>query len=89
MATPNSECETDNFDLSSLTNRQDIPDFYEYIEECLKIVDKLKKPSLEEIKHLLVDLPFYKENGINFYLYTNRQENSCFRYRRNFSSLCN
>ena len=47
--------------VQKLTNTEEIKDFYEYTEECLRRIIKLKIPSLEEIKDLLFDLPFEEE----------------------------
>ncbi len=47
--------------VQNLTNQEDIKDFYEYTEECLKRIINLKIPSLDEIKDLLFDLPFEEE----------------------------
>ena len=47
--------------VEKLTNTEDIKDFYEYTEECLKRIIKLKVPSMNEIKDLLFDLPFENE----------------------------
>ena len=47
--------------VQNLTNQEDIKDFYEYTEECLKRIIKLKTPSLEEIQDLLFNLPFEEE----------------------------
>lgn len=47
--------------MKSLTNMEDIKDFYENTEECLKRIAKLKVIPENEIEHLKVDLPFEKE----------------------------
>lgn len=47
--------------VQNLTNTEEIKDFYEYTEECLKRIIKLETPSLEEIKDLLFNLPFEEE----------------------------
>lgn len=47
--------------VQKLTNTEEIKDFYEYTEECLKRIIKLKIPSREEIKEYLIDLPFEQE----------------------------
>ena len=47
--------------VQNLTNQEDIKDFYEYTEECLKRIIKLEIPSLEEIQELLFNLPFEEE----------------------------
>lgn len=47
--------------VQNLTNQEDIKDFYEYTEECLKRIIKLITPSFEEIQDLLFDLPFEDE----------------------------
>lgn len=47
--------------LKSLTNTEDIKDFYQETEECLKRIVKLKVTPVEEIEHLMVTLPFEEE----------------------------
>jgi hypothetical protein len=47
--------------LKNLTNSEDIKDFYEYTEECMYRIGKLKMPSLEELEPYFVNLPFSKE----------------------------
>ena len=47
--------------VQKLTNTEEIEDFYEYTEECLRRIIKLKVPPLAEIKDLLFDLPFEAE----------------------------
>ncbi len=47
--------------VENLTNTEEIKDFYEYTEECLKRIIKLKTPNLEEIQDLLFNLPFEEE----------------------------
>lgn len=47
--------------VQNLTNQEDIKDFYEYTEECLKRIIKLKIPTLEEIQDLLFSLPFEED----------------------------
>jgi len=44
--------------VQKLTNTEEIKDFYEYTEECLQKIIKLKIPSDEEIKDLKINLPF-------------------------------
>jgi hypothetical protein len=48
-------------EMKSLTNQEDIRDFYENTEECLKRIAKIKPVSEKEIQHLLFDLPFEEE----------------------------
>jgi Dullard-like phosphatase family protein len=43
--------------VKSLTNTEDIKDFYEYTEECMRRILKLKMPEVAEIQHLMFDLP--------------------------------
>ena len=50
--------------LKSLTNTEEIKDFYENTEECLKRIAKLKVVPENEIEHLKVHLPFEKEFNI-------------------------
>lgn len=47
--------------VQNLTNQEDIKDFYEYTEECLKRIIKLEIPNMDEIKELLFDLPFEED----------------------------
>lgn len=47
--------------VQKLTNTEEIKDFYEYTEECLKRIIKLKIPTKDEISDLIFDLPFEKE----------------------------
>ena len=44
-------------DIKHLTNIEEIRDFYEYTENCMRLIVKLKKPSEEEIDHLKFNLP--------------------------------
>lgn len=44
-------------DIKSLTNIEEIRDFYEYTENCMRLIIKLKKPKDSEIEHLKIDLP--------------------------------
>ena len=44
--------------VQNLTNTEEIKDFYEYTEECLKRIIKLKTPSMEEIQDIVFTLPF-------------------------------
>jgi Dullard-like phosphatase family protein len=50
--------------VKSLTNTEEIKDFYENTEECLKRIAKLKIVPEKEIEHLKVRLPFDKEFNI-------------------------
>lgn len=47
--------------VKKLTNTEDIKDFYEYTEECMKRISQMTTPSVEEIKHLQLELPFEEE----------------------------
>ena len=47
--------------MKGLTNTQDINDFFEYSEDCLKAIRKLKKPELKEIENYMFDLNLNKE----------------------------
>lgn len=47
--------------MQNLTNSEDIKDFYEYTEDCLKRIIKLKIPSIDDINDLLIKLPFEKD----------------------------
>ena len=51
--------------MKTLTNTEEIKDFYEYSEECMKRILKLKLTPLEEIGHLLINLPQELANEIN------------------------
>jgi len=55
------EINTNDNQVQKLTNTEEIKDFYEYTEECLRRIIKLKVPSNDEIKDLLFDLPFENE----------------------------
>ena len=55
------EINTNDNQVQKLTNTEEIKDFNEYTEECLKRIIKLKVPSNDEIKDLLFDLPFENE----------------------------
>lgn len=48
-------------EMRSLTNTEDIRDFYENTEECLKRIAKIKPVSEKEISHLVFDLPFEED----------------------------
>lgn len=43
--------------IKGLTNIEEIKDFYDYTENCLKLISTLKKPSEKEIESLIIDLP--------------------------------
>ena len=47
--------------LQSMTNTEEIKDFYEYTESCMKRIVKLKVSEEKEIEHLMLDLPFSEE----------------------------
>jgi hypothetical protein len=47
----------EKMDIKNLTNIEEIKDYYEYTENCLQLISKLKMPSIEEIEHLRLDLP--------------------------------
>lgn len=51
------EEEQDLDKLKNLTNIEEIKDYYEYTENCMHLISKLKMPPLEEIAHLQLDLP--------------------------------
>lgn len=44
-------------DIKRLTNIEEIRDFYDYTENCLKLISGLVKPSEREIESLMIDLP--------------------------------
>jgi hypothetical protein len=48
-------------EMKSLTNTEDIRDFYENTEECLKRIAKITPVPEKEIQHLLFELPFEEE----------------------------
>ena len=48
---------TEKEDLQQLTNIEDIKDFYDYTENCLMLINKMKMPDLKEIEHLQLELP--------------------------------
>jgi hypothetical protein len=50
--------------VKNLTNIQEIKDFYEYTEECMKRIVKLNVPSLDEIEHLRFNLPNHIEEQL-------------------------
>jgi hypothetical protein len=43
--------------VQNLTNTEEVKDFYEYTEECLKRIAVMKIPADNEIEHLGVNLP--------------------------------
>jgi hypothetical protein len=47
--------------VQNLTNSEEIKDFYEYTEECLKRIALMKVPEIETIEHLRMFLPFEEE----------------------------
>jgi hypothetical protein len=47
--------------LQSMTNTEDIKDFYEYTEACMKRIVKIKVTDLKEIENMMIDLPFENE----------------------------
>lgn len=47
----------EKFDIKNLTNIEEIKDYYEYTENCLIQISKLKMPDIKEIEHLQIDLP--------------------------------
>jgi hypothetical protein len=52
--------------MKNLTNTEDIKDFYEYTEECMKRIIKLNIPSDEEIEHLCFNLPAELEEELRY-----------------------
>ena len=44
-----------------MTNTEEIKDFYEYIEECMKRIAVINIPDDKSIQHLKIDLPFEEE----------------------------
>lgn len=48
-------------EIKGLTNTEEISNFYEYTEDCMKRILKLKVPPFEEMKHLIISLPFEKD----------------------------
>jgi hypothetical protein len=55
--------------VKNLTNSEDIKDFFEYTEECMVRMKKLKMPGMDELESLLVNLPFdeIELRGIFYY----------------------
>lgn len=47
----------EKIDIQTLTNIEEIKDYYEYTENCLQLISKLEMPPIEEISHLQLDLP--------------------------------
>lgn len=44
-------------EVQNLTNTEEIRDFYEYTENCLKLIASLKRPEESEIELMKIDLP--------------------------------
>jgi hypothetical protein len=44
-------------ELKSLTNIEEIKDFYDYTENCLKLIATLKRPRSKEIEDMKIDIP--------------------------------
>ena len=44
-------------DVKSLTNIEEIRDFYDYTENCLKLISTLKRPNSSEIEGMKINLP--------------------------------
>ena len=53
--------DSENF-MKNLTNIEEIKDFYEYTENCLKLMINCKKPDISEIRHQQKELPKYIVN---------------------------
>jgi len=47
----------EKIDIQTLTNTEEIEDFYDYTENCLHTIGKMKVPDLKEIEHLQIELP--------------------------------
>lgn len=47
--------------LTDLTSIEEINDFYEFTEECMKKIHKLKKPTQEEISEIAIEIPYEEE----------------------------
>lgn len=47
----------EKIDIQNLTNIEEIKDFYDYTENCLHLISQMTMPPLNEIEHLLIDLP--------------------------------
>ena len=62
----NKESEAKEKMMKTLTNTEDIKDFYEYTEECMKRIAKLRLSTNEEIEHLRIDLPKNLENEMKY-----------------------
>lgn len=52
--------------VKGLTNSEEIKDFYEDTEECMKRIVKMKVPSMEEISHLKLKLPKHLEHELKY-----------------------
>jgi hypothetical protein len=44
-------------DVKSLTNIEEIRDFYDYTENCLKLISTLKRPNSSDIESMKINLP--------------------------------
>ena len=44
-------------DLIKMTNIQEIKDYYEYTENCMRVIADLEVPKISEIDHLRFNLP--------------------------------
>jgi hypothetical protein len=47
----------EKIDIQTLTNTEEIEDFYDYTENCLHTIGKMKIPEVKEIEHLQIELP--------------------------------
>jgi hypothetical protein len=43
--------------VQGLTNSEEVKDFYEYTEECMKRIVSMKVPAESEMQHLMINLP--------------------------------
>lgn len=47
----------EKIDIQNLTNIEEIKDFYDYTENCLHLISQMTMPPINDIEHLLLDLP--------------------------------
>ena len=59
LITAVSNTQNNDSSLKSLTNIEEIRDFMEYTENCLKLISTLEKPSEFDIEDLKLELPEY------------------------------
>ena len=57
------ESEEEEIKMKNLTNIQEISDFYEYTEECMKLISQIKITEESTLKERYVSLPFKNNIG--------------------------